>query len=72
MARAEVNLGSEVDLFGGLVGSLKNLHTRSNGTRVAEGVWFSTLSSGDFQGRKLLDPDAHQDEIPIGEFLSGW
>jgi hypothetical protein len=22
---------------------------------VAEGVWFSTLSNGDFQGRKLLD-----------------
>jgi hypothetical protein len=25
-------------------------------TRVADGVWFSTLSNGDFLGRKLLDP----------------
>jgi len=56
VARAEVNLGSEVDLFGGLVGSLKKLAYTLERTRVADGVWFSTLSSGDFQGRKLLDP----------------
>ncbi len=56
VARAEVNLGSEVDLFGGLVGSLKRLAYTLERTRVADGVWFSTLSNGDFEGRKLLDP----------------
>jgi len=24
-------------------------------TRVGDGLWFNTFSSGDFQGRKLLD-----------------
>jgi len=56
VARAEVSLRSKVDFFGGLVGSLKRLTYVLERTRVANGIWFSTLSSGDFQGRKLLDP----------------
>jgi hypothetical protein len=56
VARAEVALRSEVNLLGGIVGSLKKLSFTLERTRVADGVWFSTLSSGDFQGRKLLDP----------------
>lgn len=56
VARADVSLRSEVNLLGGVIGSLKKLTYTLERTRVAEGVWFSTLSSGDFQGRKLLDP----------------
>ncbi|HWD91050.1 MAG TPA: hypothetical protein VG938_01745 [Verrucomicrobiae bacterium] len=56
VARAEVALRSEVNLLGGIIGSLKKLSFTLERTRVADGVWFSTLSSGDFQGRKLLDP----------------
>jgi hypothetical protein len=56
VARAEVTLQSEVNLLGGIIGSLKKLSFTLERTRVADGVWFSTLSSGDFQGRKLLDP----------------
>jgi hypothetical protein len=56
VARADVSLRSEVNLLGGLIGSLKKFDYTLERTRVAEGVWFSTLSSGDFQGRKLLDP----------------
>lgn len=55
VARAEVSLRSEVNLLGGLIGSLKKLTYTLERTRVADGVWFSTLSVGDFQGRKLLD-----------------
>ncbi|HLX70767.1 MAG TPA: hypothetical protein VKV04_14155 [Verrucomicrobiae bacterium] len=55
VARAEVALHSEVNLLGGIAGSLKKLTYTLERTRVAEGVWFSTLSTGDFQGRKLLD-----------------
>lgn len=55
VARAEVSLRAEVNLLGGLVGSLKKLTYTLERTRVADGVWFSTLSVGDFQGRKLLD-----------------
>jgi hypothetical protein len=55
VARAEVFLNSEVNLLGGILGSLKKLAYMLERTRVADGIWFSTLSSGDFQGRKLLD-----------------
>ncbi len=55
VARADVSLRSEVNLLGGLIGSLKKLDYTLERTRVDDGVWFSTLSSGDFQGRKLLD-----------------
>ncbi|HXT10762.1 MAG TPA: hypothetical protein VN873_04300 [Candidatus Angelobacter sp.] len=55
VARADVSLRSEVNLLGGILGSLKKLDYTLQRTRMADGVWFSTLSSGDFQGRKLLD-----------------
>src|SRR5438477_5036231 len=55
IARAEVRLGSEVNLLGGVIGSLKKLAFSLTRTRVGEGVWFNTFSSGDFEGRKLID-----------------
>jgi len=56
VARADISLRSEVNLLGGLAASLKKLNYTLERTRIADGVWFSTLSSGDFQGRKLFDP----------------
>src|SRR5690349_8163203 len=50
VARADVSLQSEVNLLGGLIGSLKKLTYTLERTRVADGVWFSTLANGDFQG----------------------
>jgi hypothetical protein len=55
LARAEVFLGSEVNLLGGVIGSLKKLAYTLNRSRLEDGVWFSTSSTGDFRGRKLLD-----------------
>ena len=55
IARAQVHLRSEVDLLGGLVGCLRKLAYTVTRTRVAEGVWLNSFSSGDFEGRKLLD-----------------
>jgi len=55
IARAEIRLGSEVNLLGGVIGSLKKLAFTLTRTRLADGVWFSTFSTGDFEGRKLLD-----------------
>ena len=55
IARAQISLGSEVDLLGGVIGSLKKLAYTMTRTRVGDGLWFNTLSSGDFEGRKLLD-----------------
>ena len=55
LARADLVLRSEVNLFGGIAGSLRKLAYSMVRTRVAEGVWIGTLTSGDFEGRKLLD-----------------
>ena len=55
IAHAEINLGSEIDLLGGVVGCLKKLDYSMTRTRVGDGLWFNTFSTGDFQGRKLLD-----------------
>jgi hypothetical protein len=55
IARAQVNLGSEVNFLGGVVGSLKKMAYTLTRTRVADGLWLNSSSSGDFVGRKLLD-----------------
>ena len=55
IARAEIVLGSEVDFLGGVIGSLKKLAYSMTRTRVGEGLWLNTLSTGDFEGRKLID-----------------
>jgi hypothetical protein len=55
VARADVSLKSEVKLLGGLVASLKKAGYTMTRTRVAEGIWVNTSSSGNFEGRKLMD-----------------
>jgi hypothetical protein len=55
IARADVFLQSEVNVLGGFAGSLKKLAYTLVRTRIADGLWFNTLSSGVFEGRKLLD-----------------
>jgi hypothetical protein len=55
IARAELRLGSEVNLLGGVVGSLKKLVYTMTCTRLDDGLWFKTSSFGDFEGRKLID-----------------
>src|SRR6266404_4377900 len=56
VARAEIRLGSEVDLLWGVVGCLKKFDYLLTRTRVADGVWLNSFSLGDFEGRKLFDP----------------
>jgi hypothetical protein len=55
VARAEIRLRSEVDLLGGLAGCLRTLAYSVTRMRVADGLWLNSASSGDFEGRKLLD-----------------
>jgi hypothetical protein len=55
VARANIYLGSEINLLGGVIGSLKRLAYTMTRTRMNDGLWFNTSSSGDFEGRKLLD-----------------
>jgi hypothetical protein len=55
LARADLNLASEVDFLGGMIGSLRKMAYTMTRTRVADGVWLNTSASGEFEGRKLLD-----------------
>jgi hypothetical protein len=55
IARADIQLRSEVNLLGGVIGSLKKLAYTMTRTRVGDGLWFNNFSSGDFEGRKLID-----------------
>lgn len=55
IAQARLQLGSEVDLLGGVLGCLRKLAYTVTRTRVADGIWLNSISSGDFEGRKLLD-----------------
>ena len=55
IARADLTLGSEVNFLGGIAGSLKKFAYTMTRTRQDDGVWLNTFSSGDFEGRKLLD-----------------
>lgn len=55
IAQAQLQLGSEVDLLCGVLGCLRKLAYTVTRTRVADGLWLNSVSSGDFEGRKLLD-----------------
>jgi hypothetical protein len=55
VARADIQLRSEVDILCGVVGCLKHLAYTMTRTRVMEGIWLNSFSSGDFEGRKLLE-----------------
>src|SRR5207302_1546734 len=53
IARADLRLNSSVDVFGGVLGSLKKMAVSLIRSRLPDGQWLSTGSTGDFQGRKL-------------------
>ena len=63
VARADVQLGSEVNLFSGIAGSLKKLAYSITRTRITDGLWLSTESAGDFEGASHRC-HAHQDQEP--------
>jgi len=56
IARAEIHLQGEVSLWGGMIGVLRYCRYTLERTRMPDGVWFSSLSHGIFEGRKLMEP----------------
>jgi hypothetical protein len=56
IARAEVHLLGEVDLWGGMIGTLTQCSYTLERVRQPDGAWFNGLSRGFFEGRKLLEP----------------
>ncbi len=55
IARAQIQLRSEVDFLGGVAGCLRKLAYNLTRVRVADGLWLNASSKGDFEGRKLLE-----------------
>lgn len=55
IAKIEVRLQSEVALWAGVLGNLKKFTFVLERTRLNDGVWFNRVSSGDFEGRKLIE-----------------
>lgn len=55
VAQAQIHLCSKVNLFGGALGCLRKLAYTMTRTRMADGLWLKSFSSGDFEGRKLFD-----------------
>ncbi len=58
IARAELHLQSEVALWGGLIGTLRECNYTLERTRLDDGSWFNHFSHGYFEGRKLFEPMA--------------
>ena len=56
VARAQVALRAEVSLWGGVLGNLKKCNFTVERSRVDDKVWFNTVTNGEFEGRKLLEP----------------
>jgi len=56
IARAQLDLRGEVTLWGGVLGNLRKCKFVVERARVADNVWFNTVTDGDFEGRKLLEP----------------
>lgn len=56
ITRAEIHLQTEVALWGGMVGTLRQCNYTLERTRLPDGVWFNSSSRGVFEGRKLLEP----------------
>lgn len=56
LAHANLKLSSPVDLWGGLIGCLKNLAYTITRARLDDGFWVKTTANGDFEGRKLFEP----------------
>ena len=54
VAKAEIDLLSEVTMWGGMLGAMKKFSFDVERTRV-EGVWFNRVSNFEMEGRKLFD-----------------
>ena len=55
LARADIHLNSQVEFWGGLIGSLKSLNYSISRARAVDGLWLNSITTGLFEGRKLVD-----------------
>jgi len=68
LVRSDIQLRSEVDFLAGVIGVLRKFDYSMTRTRMADGVWLNTDSSGEFEGRKLLDSKRLKTQTHIKNF----
>lgn len=68
IARAELHLQSEVALWAGLIGTLRQCNYTLERIRLEDGSWFNHFSHGYFEGRKLFEPMAIRTSSDSGDF----
>ncbi len=56
VAKAEFKLNGEVNLWGGILASLKKMDAKLVRQRLAPGIWFNLSFDAFLEGRKLADP----------------
>jgi hypothetical protein len=56
LVKADIHLQGEVELWGGILGTLRRCEFTLLRTRLPDGVWFDSVSHGIFEGRRLLEP----------------
>jgi hypothetical protein len=54
VAKAELHLTGEVKLVGGVVGTMRKCEYILERTRVDDGIWFTTRSEANIEGRELV------------------
>jgi hypothetical protein len=68
LARADIQLRSEVELLAGILGVLRKFDLTITRARMPDGFWLNSLSNGDFEGRKLLDSKRIKTKSQISNF----
>jgi hypothetical protein len=56
IARAELSLQNEATLWGGVLANLKKFDYTAERVRLPDGTWFNHVTTGEFTGRKLIEP----------------
>ncbi len=68
VARIEIHMQGEINLWAGLLASLKKMAFTLDRVRVADGIWFNREASGSFDGRKLLLPMHYRIQVKASDF----
>ena len=68
IARIEIHMQGEVNLWAGLLASLKKMAFTLDRVRVADGIWFNRAALGTFDGRKLLQSMHYRVHVKATDF----
>jgi hypothetical protein len=68
IAKADLVLQSEVTLWGGILGALRQFDYKVERVRLNDGVWFNRTARGQFVGRKFLERVCLRTRVHCADF----